>query len=91
MDVPRPRTAVTVEITTGAHRVITYLLSPLRRFKQDSARALSWYGRKEVDVTSEVLRFGVVNPSGVILGEGRRPIHSRAIAGASCWHRNNRR
>jgi hypothetical protein len=30
-DVPRPRTAVTVEITTGAHRVITYLLSPLLR------------------------------------------------------------
>ena len=28
-DVPRPRTAVTVEITTGAHRVITHLLSPL--------------------------------------------------------------
>jgi len=52
---------------------------------------LSWYGRKEVDVTSEVQRFGVVNPSGVILGEGRRSIHSRAIAGASRWHRNNRR
>ena len=35
-DVPRPGMAVTVEIKTGAHRVITYLLSPLRRFKQDS-------------------------------------------------------
>jgi len=60
---------------------------------------VSRYGRNEVDFTSKVQRFGVVNQSGVILaanwpprnGEGRRPIHSRAIAGASRWHRNNRR
>jgi len=36
-DVPlSPGMAVTVEIKTGAQRVITYLLSPLLRFKQDS-------------------------------------------------------
>jgi hemolysin D len=28
--------AVTVEIKTGSQRVITYLLSPLLRFKQES-------------------------------------------------------
>jgi len=31
-----PGMAVTVEIMTGAQRIITYLLSPLFRFKQDS-------------------------------------------------------
>jgi hemolysin D len=31
-----PGMAVTVEIKTGAQRVITYLLSPLLRFKQES-------------------------------------------------------
>ena len=31
-----PGMAVTVEIKTGAERVITYLLSPLLRFKQES-------------------------------------------------------
>jgi len=31
-----PLMAVTVEIMTGAQRIITYLLSPLFRFKQDS-------------------------------------------------------
>ena len=36
-DVPlSPGMAVTVAIKTGAQRVITYLLSPLLRFKQDS-------------------------------------------------------
>jgi hemolysin D len=36
-DVPlSPGMAVTVEIKTGAQRVITYLLSPLLRFKQES-------------------------------------------------------
>jgi hemolysin D len=33
-----PGMAVTVEIKTGAQRVITYLLSPLLRFKQESLR-----------------------------------------------------
>jgi hemolysin D len=33
-----PGMAVTVEIKTGAQRVITYLLSPLIRFKQESLR-----------------------------------------------------
>jgi hemolysin D len=33
-----PGMAVTVEIKTGARRVITYLLSPLLRFKQESMR-----------------------------------------------------
>jgi hemolysin D len=38
-DVPlSPGMAVTVEIKTGAQRVITYLLSPLLRFKQESLR-----------------------------------------------------
>jgi hemolysin D len=37
MDVPlAPGMAVTVEIKTGAQRVITYLLSPLLRFRHDS-------------------------------------------------------
>jgi hemolysin D len=31
-----PGMAVTVEIKTGAQRVITYLLSPLLRFQHDS-------------------------------------------------------
>ena len=36
-DVPlSPGMAVTVEIKTGVQRVITYLLSPLLRFKQES-------------------------------------------------------
>jgi hemolysin D len=36
-DVPlSPGMAVTVEIKTGAQRVITYLLSPLLRFRHDS-------------------------------------------------------
>jgi hemolysin D len=33
-----PGMAVTVEIKTGAQRVITYLLSPLLRYKQESLR-----------------------------------------------------
>jgi hemolysin D len=33
-----PGMAVTVEIRTGSQRVITYLLSPLLRFKQESLR-----------------------------------------------------
>jgi hypothetical protein len=36
-DVPlSPGMAVTVEIKTGAQRVITYLMSPLLRFKQEA-------------------------------------------------------
>ena len=36
-DVPlSPGMAVTIEIKTGAQRVITYLLSPLLRFTNDS-------------------------------------------------------
>jgi hemolysin D len=36
-DVPlSPGMALTVEIKTGAQRVITYLLSPLLRFKQEN-------------------------------------------------------
>jgi hemolysin D len=36
-DVPlSPEMAVTVEIKTGAQRVITYLMSPLLRFKQEA-------------------------------------------------------
>ena len=33
-----PGMAVTAEIKTGAQRVITYLLSPLLRYKQESLR-----------------------------------------------------
>ena len=33
-----PGMAVTVEIKTGTRRIISYLLSPLMRFKQNSLR-----------------------------------------------------
>ena len=33
-----PGMAVTVEIKTGSRRVISYLLSPLMRFQQESLR-----------------------------------------------------
>ena len=33
-----PGMAVTVEIKTGSRRIISYLLSPLMRYKQDSLR-----------------------------------------------------
>jgi hemolysin D len=33
-----PGMAVTVEIRTGTRRIISYLLSPLIRYKQDSLR-----------------------------------------------------
>ena len=33
-----PGMAVTVEIKTGSRRVISYLLSPLMRFRQESLR-----------------------------------------------------
>jgi hemolysin D len=33
-----PGMAVTVEIKTGSRRIISYLLSPLMRFKQESLR-----------------------------------------------------
>jgi hemolysin D len=33
-----PGMAVTVEIKTGSRRIISYLLSPLMRFRQDALR-----------------------------------------------------
>jgi hemolysin D len=33
-----PGMAVTVEIKTGSRRIISYLLSPLVKFKQDALR-----------------------------------------------------
>lgn len=33
-----PSMAVTVEITTGSRRIISYLLSPLLRYKEESLR-----------------------------------------------------
>ena len=33
-----PGMAVTVEIKTGERRIISYLLSPLRKYRQDSLR-----------------------------------------------------
>jgi hemolysin D len=33
-----PGMAVTVEIKTGSRTIISYLLSPLRKYKQDSLR-----------------------------------------------------
>ena len=33
-----PGMAVTVEIKTGSRRIITYLLSPLLKFKQEALR-----------------------------------------------------